>query len=158
MQFPVVSALLPSGCLGPSVAGEMGPTAVATGLWLLQGAPQLKKLPLGADQCVLVQHQPGLASLVPNYRIEDLNLENLSHLHMQCISHDPGCLGACPVCRTCPPVLRQDCLSGIQGEEAESLSVLKGDLTGCCIIAVDLHLLGVARLFCGLSHLKKILQ
>lgn len=85
-----------------------------------------------------MHHQPGMGagSLVPNYRIKDLNLENLSHLHMQRISHDPGCPGAGPVCRTCPAVLRQDCLGGIQGEEAESLSVLKGDLAGCCIIEI----------------------
>lgn len=85
MQIPVLSALLPSGCLGTSTARVSA--SCGGGTWLLQDAPQLENPPLGASQCLSVHHQPGVGagSLVPNYRTEDLNLENLPHLHMRCI-------------------------------------------------------------------------
>lgn len=70
MQLLAVSALLPSGCLGTSLAsvtsaGEMGPAAAVTGLWLLQDSPQLKHLPAGeqisAALCT-ISHEWGLAA------------------------------------------------------------------------------------------------
>lgn len=134
-----------------SPVGQMGPAAAATGLWLLQDAPQLKNLLW--KQIVLVHNQPSTSagSPVPNRRIKDLNSENLSHWHIRCISHDPGCLGPGPA------VLREDCLGGVQGEDAESLCAPGGSCRVLCNSdrAVDSYLWGTTKLFCGLSHLKK---
>lgn len=53
----------------------------------------------------------------------------------------PGCVSwLCP----CPAGVRQDHLGGIQGEEAEPLSVLEGNLAGCWIgLGGASHLQGV---------------